>query len=467
MKPLWTQKFPTPAPLVGLPLRRYNAFMDAKGRVLLINPWIVDFAAHNLWIEPLGLLTLGAALRENGYAVHLVDCLAPHPGAPSPRGYGQGKFVKVDLPKPAPVAHVPRRFGRYGLPPELFDAALAALPTPDLVLVTSGMTYWYPGVVEAIGRVRARFGAAPVALGGVYAGLCPAHARAHSGADWVVEGPGVVAVLEMADQITGARSDPQRYADPCTWPAPAHDLAFRSYAAVLTSWGCPLRCTYCASHRLQPTFVQRPPQAVVDEIQGCWQRGARDVAFYDDALLVNADRHLTPILEGVLARSLTPRFHTPNGLHARLISDDLAVLMRRAGFVTVRLSLETTNVQRQQATGGKVDSPSFERAVDRLQAAGFGPAELGAYILAGLPGQPLDEVERTVRWVHSLKVQAKLALYSPIPGTVDAEGMLPPDADPLLHNDTVFSYRLGPAHVAQLQRIKQLAKDGNNALLRP
>jgi len=440
--------------------------MESQGRILLINPWIVDFAAYNLWIEPLGLLTLGAALRDNGYSVSLLDCLAPYPGSPSRRAYGQGRFAKTDLAKPGPVAHVPRRFGRYGLPVEQFDAALAALPTPDLVLVTSGMTYWYPGVVEAIGRVRACFGAVPVALGGVYASLCPEHARAHSGADRVVEGPGVVAALEMADEVSGGRSDPQRYADPRTWPPPAHDLASRPYAAVLTSWGCPLRCTYCASHRLQPSFVQRPPEAVVDEVQSCWRRGVRDVTFYDDALLVGADQHLAPILEGIRRRRLDLRFHTPNGLHARLITAELATLMRRAGFTTVRLSLETTDAQRQQATGGKVDSPAFERAVAHLQAAGFGPAELGAYILAGLPGQPLEEVERTVRWVHSLKVQAKLALYSPIPGTVNAEGALPPEADPLLHNDTVFPYRLGPAHVAALQRIKQLTKDGNDALLR-
>ncbi len=441
--------------------------MHEKGRVLLINPWIVDFAAHNLWIEPLGLLTLGAVLRDTGYAVDLVDCLAPYPGSPLPRAFGQGKFDKADLAKPGPVSHVPRHFGRYGMPAERFDAALDAVATPDLVLVTSGMTYWYPGVVEAIRRVRARFGAVPIALGGVYASLCPEHARMHSGADRVVEGPGVVAVLEMADEVRGERSEPRDCADPRAWPAPAHDLVFRPYAAVLTSWGCPLRCTYCASHRLQPHFVQRPPHGVVDEIAGCLQRGAHDVIFYDDALLVNAEQHVAPLLEEVLDRGLQARFHTPNGLHARLVTAELATLMRRAGFVTVRLSLETTNAQRQKVTGGKVDNAAIEQAVAHLQAAGFGPSEMGAYILAGLPGQSLDEVEHTVRWVHSLKVQAKLALYSPIPGTVDAEGVLSPGADPLLHNDTVFPYRFGLDHVAELQRIKQLAKDGNNALLRP
>ena len=40
--------------------------MSPPGQVLLVNPWIYDFAAHNLWIEPLGLLTIAAALRDSG-----------------------------------------------------------------------------------------------------------------------------------------------------------------------------------------------------------------------------------------------------------------------------------------------------------------------------------------------------------------------------------------------------------------
>ena len=34
--------------------------------LLLINPWIFDFAAHDLWGKPLGLLLLGGLLRARG-----------------------------------------------------------------------------------------------------------------------------------------------------------------------------------------------------------------------------------------------------------------------------------------------------------------------------------------------------------------------------------------------------------------
>lgn len=439
--------------------------MDGHAQVLLVNPWIYDFAAHNLWIEPLGLLTIAAALREQGYGVTVLDALAPHRDAPVPRPDGSGKFLKTPVDKPAPVAMIPRQYGRYGWSLAEFDARLADVLTPDLVMVASGMTYWYPGVSEAIRRVRGRFGGVPVALGGIYASLCPEHAQQHSGADRVIAGPGVAAALAFAAEVTGQDPASRRWDDAKAWPAAAHKLVPRTFAGLTTSWGCPYRCTYCASRRIQPRFVQREPAAVLGEMEGCVARGITDFAFYDDALLLGADRHLAPILEGVLTRGWAVRFHAPNGLHAGGITAGLAGRMYRAGFRTVRLSLETIDVGRQRFTGGKVTTADFERGVRHLQAAGFGPQELGAYLLAGLPGQPLAEVEETVQYVQSLGVQAKLALFSPIPGTPDGDRVLPPDADPLLHNNTVYPYLAGADHMARLQRIKQLAKEGNAALL--
>jgi radical SAM superfamily enzyme YgiQ (UPF0313 family) len=443
--------------------------MELKGQVLLINPWIYDFAAYNLWIEPLGLLTIAAVLRENGYGVTLIDCLAPFPGAPQARPDGSGKFAKAVIESPEAVSFVPRRFGRYGLPLDLFEAALAASPVPDLVLVASGMTYWYPGVVDAIRQVRKRFDSVPVVLGGVYATLCQDHARERSGADEVIAGPGLVAALRLADWTTASDSGPERYADPRTWPPPARQLlppapVSRGFAGVLTAWGCPFRCTYCASHRLQPGYVQRKPSAVVSEILACTRRGVRDFAFYDDALLLNAACHIVPILEGVLAQGVRARFHTPNGIHAREISPELAGLMRRAGFASVRLSLETVDACRQRATGGKVTTDIFAQAVAHLEAAGFTSGELAAYVLAGLPDQPLSEVEASIRTVHRLGIQARLALFSPIPGTPDGDRALPPVADPLLHNNTVYPYLRGAAYARELQRLKLLATAGNQAL---
>ena len=172
-----------------------------------------------------------------------------------------------------------------------------------------------------------------------------------------------------------------------------------------------------------------------------------------------------PILEGIVRLGLPVRLHAPNGLHARAVTPELARLMHRAGFSTVRLSLETTDRDRQRSSGGKVTTDDFVGATAYLKAAGFGVDRLGAYILAGLLDQPLEEVETAIRLVHQLGVQAKLALFSPIPGTVDGDRALASGADPLLHNNTVYPYLLGAEYVRNLQRVKLLAKEGNLALV--
>jgi len=448
--------------------------MLTKGHVLLINPWIYDFAAYNEWIEPLGLLSVAAVLRENGYTLSLVDCLDRwHPEllklqgreVPKSTPYGCGKFHKTLLDKPAVLNHVPRRYGRYGLPLEIFEAELECQPRPDAVLVTSGMTYWYPGPFEVIRRARARWPDGPIILGGVYATLCPDHARQKSGADFVIHGEGEVPTLRLLDSLTHHSSHYDRYSTLDSYPFPAHELRRnQGYVAVITSRGCPYRCTYCASHLLNPQgFRQRDPHRVVAEIEWCrTELGVRDFAFYDDALLVNAQRHIHVILDEVIARGLDCRFHTPNGLHAELIDESLAAKMFQAGFKTVRLGLESCRPEEQRRSGGKVTNEGFRRAVAALRAAGFKAADITAYVMLGLPGRPLQEAEESIAFAHQCGATVEVTLYSPIPGTAEWEQAvrywgLDPQADPLLHNEKALDF-------AAFERVKALARQGNQTL---
>ena len=439
--------------------------------ILCINPWIYDFAAYNTWIEPLGLLTVAGVLRAAGHEVALIDCLdRHHPGAPAPRSprdaYGCGQYAKVEVVKPPALAHVPRRWGRYGLPVEVFEIELGHQARPDAVLVTSMMTYWYPGPFEAIRRVQARWPGVPVALGGVYATLCADHARAHSGADAVLPGPGEVQALEWVNGVTG---ESRTLSLPIKDVLPAHDLRRpQGYVAIQTAQGCPFHCPYCAVDRLAPHgFQPCLPARVVDEIAWCVEMlGARDVAFYDDALLYDAECHILPILQRVMARGLEVRFHTPNGLHARYIDRALARKMHQAGFVTLRLGLETADPDQQRRDGGKVDRDAFARAVEALWTAGFTAREVAAYVLVGRPGQDVEAVRATVAFAHQLGVPVSAAQFSPIPGTREwaaavAAGDIAADADPLLHNNSVYPCTDAGAWEA----LKVEIREGNRALL--
>ncbi len=392
--------------------------------ILLVNPWIYDFAAYDFWAKPLGLLTLGSILRDHGFQVTYIDCLDRfHPEAPQTdpyARYGRGPYHKTRIQKPGGCEDVDRNFSRYGIREEWFRQDLLAAPIPDIVLVTSLMTYWYPGVQNTIRMIKEIFSDTPVILGGIYATLCYDHAVRCSGADKVVTGSGEKDILRLVEGFTGFSADYKFDPDDInTYPYPAYDLQRKiSYVPILTSRGCPFSCAYCASHFLNPKRMRRDPGLVMEEIRFWHEKyGVTDFVFYDDALLADAETQAVPMLEEIIRSGLNVRFHTPNAIHIRGLSKKIAQLMFKANFRTLRLGLETTAFEERNELDRKVTAEEFTRAVSHLKEAGFTKNQMGAYLLMGLPGQSVSSVEASVRTVRQSGITPVLAYYSPIPHT--------------------------------------------------
>jgi len=183
---------------------------------------------------------------------------------------------------------------------------------------------------------------------------------------------------------------------------------------------------------------------VVQEIEDAVKQfGVNDIALYDDAFLVDAANHALPILEAAAERFPGLRWHSPNGLHAAAIDRKVARAMRKAGFETIRIGLESSADDFHRKTGGKTNIKSFISAVRHLKEAGFSREQIGAYLLVGLPGQSARQIEDDVERVLEAGAYPKLAEYSPIPGTPmwkDAieSSQYPIEKEPLFHNCTLL-----------------------------
>jgi len=445
------------------------------GRLLLINPWIYDFAAYDFWAKPLGFLYLASLLRNNGYEVDYIDCLEPGQtgikaadgaDAPPRKEDGRRKFCKEKAPKPLPLKSISRNYSRYGISRKAFFDRLNGASPPKAILVTSAMTYWYPGVFEAIKLAKAAFPHIPIILGGIYATLCYAHAKERSGADFVLSGMGGSKLLPLISALTGQGSLLPGYQENFdSLPYPAFDLYHSlHYVCLLTSRGCLQRCHYCASHLLADSYCSREPMAVADEIE-FWKekRGIRNFAFYDDALLVQPEQHIVPLLQEIIRRRLRCDFHTPNGMHIRAMSEELAHLMFQAGFKTIRFGLETSNEAEMEKIGAKTTRKEFVAAVNSLQMAGYAEDAIGVYLLAGLPGQKAQAVEESIRFVKDCGARPYVAEYSPIPGTRFWEEALASSRydlarEPLFHNNSIFPCEWEEFTHTDLDRLKQLLR---------
>jgi len=444
--------------------------------ILLVNPWIYDFAAYDFWIKPMGLMTLGAILRKNGFDVTAIDCLNPAYETQNPAlsisrlkrtPLGTGEFQKTHIPKPDAFSDFPRRYSRYGISIASFHSALLRLPAPDMILVTSMMTYWYPGVFEAIRQVRAVFPGVPVVAGGGYVTLCRGHA-ASSGADILVEGPGEYALASLCRDILNEDLDfVPSPGNLDAYPYPAFDLLPRNdQVPILTSRGCPFDCTYCASRLLYPSFARRNPDRVVEEIEFWYKKhGIVNFSFYDDALLIRPEEMIIPLAKELGKKGLPCRFHCPNGLHLREVTEEIAGLMFHAGFETIRFGFETSEESRQRSTGGKVKNRDLERAIACLKRAGYRGRDIGVYLLCGLPGQDAAEVRNSIDYVSARGARPIIAEYSPIPGTAlwdqaVAASPFPIAEEPLFHNNTLLPCRNDHLDYTMYRALKMLTRQG-------
>jgi radical SAM superfamily enzyme YgiQ (UPF0313 family) len=427
--------------------------------ILLINPWIIDFAAYNFWMKPLGLLRIASLLRRNGFRITLMDCLDY---SVKTKRYADGNFLKTKIEKPLPLKSIPRNYSQYGIAEEMLLKSLSLLEEPDLICVSSGMTYWYPGVFKAIEITKKLFKNAPIILGGIYATLCSGHARKHSGVDIVFEGNEELKVLRLICKLTGFEATPNSELRTDILPYPAFDLYPQlNYVSIATSRGCPLRCTYCASPFLTKGFFRRDPVEVADEIE-CWtgKYGVNNIAFYDDALLIEPSRHILPILKEIIRKGIHCNFHTPNGLHIREIDEEVGSLLFRTGFKTIRLGLETSNEAMQLQTGEKVNNQAFKQAINHLRRAGYSGEEIGVYVMAGLPGQRAGEVEESIVFVKEAGAKPMLVEYSPVPHTPLFEkakkmSQFDLENEPLYHNNSILPCQWEGFAMTDFRRLKE------------
>ncbi len=427
--------------------------MPSQKEILFVNPWIYDFTAYDFWLKPLGLLYIASILKKHtDFRLHFIDCLDRHhpllEKKLKSKPDGRGAFLKEEVEKPSVLKDVPRKYSRYGIPIELFLHELEHLSSPDVVLLTCTMTYWYPGVQTVVELIRKRFGGVPVILGGVYPTLMPEHAQSSCGADIIFQGPGERRILPLLKEVLGDSSCPAHQfekLDEIPWPA-FELLRNKETVPVLTSRGCPFKCSFCAAPLLCKSFEQRKPSSVVSEIEyNCKKHKTRNFAFYDDTLLLKKNRHILAFLKETIQRNLPLIFHTPNGLHVKEIDPELASLLKEANFQSLFLSQESLDKNLLQKACPKVSEGDLEKALVNLERVGYSRREINVYLIVGLPGQDISGIKRSILLVRQLGARPRLAYFSAIPGTEEWQylvenGYLARDADPLLHNKLMFPY---------------------------
>lgn len=412
---------------------------------LLVNPFIYDFAAYNFWSSPLGLLYIGAILRQNGFEVNLVDCMQSK--EKSRKADGRAPFISQKVAKPTGLSGVKRQYRRYGMAPDVLRATFSNLETPDFVLITSIMTYWYAGTQEAVRIARESFPHSKIVVGGIYPSLCNELARftLHD-AELIAGANEIQKVYTFIEQISGVPlAHKPDMNDLDILPYPCYDL-YESipFVPLITSFGCAFKCSYCATPYLYPRMIRRGPLSVLREIEYWLSWNVRRFVIYDDSFLYDREHYAKPLLRGIQEQYGPLEIYNPNAMNAAFIDRELSELLIVAGFKEVRIGFETADPEMQRTTGGKVTCNNFETAISALQGAGF-KGNIIAYVMAGLPFQKAEDVRKSIEYVSAAGATPYLAEYTPIPHTKLFDehrrtARYPIDKDAIYQNNALFPF---------------------------
>ncbi|MDH4196927.1 MAG: B12-binding domain-containing radical SAM protein [Candidatus Aminicenantes bacterium] len=117
-----------------------------------------------------------------------------------------------------------------------------------------------------------------------------------------------------------------------------YGLKFDHIVGLMTSRGCPFRCTFCTFRRTK--FRERSVDNVILEIQRRVEEGAKYIVFFDDNFLLRRTRTVQ-IMDEIIKRRFPVRFAIQGRVD--LADDDLYGKFKKAGVIIMIFGVESAN----------------------------------------------------------------------------------------------------------------------------
>ena len=196
----------------------------------------------------------------------------------------------------------------------------------------------------------------------------------------------------------------------------------RSFS-MMTSRGCPYRCTFCSQSIMPVKWRARSPQSVIAEFRHLIKDlGAQEIGLLDDSANINRKR-LTEISQMLIKEGLnTVPWNMINGMRANLADTDMLALMKQAGCKRSAFGVETGDA-------GMLVTINKNESLDQIRQAFKNAKQVGmetvGFFIIGLPGDTEESIEQTIRFAIELDpLVANFSMMTPYPGTMAYEQIM-------------------------------------------
>jgi len=413
-------------------MRQYQGKRFRDPKILLIFPPGVQLVGQELkkCTPPLGLMYIASYLEKYGYEVGILDTIV--------EGYTQERRIADDVII-------------YGLSDQEIVSRIQEFG-PDIVGISWLFSSLEISVRHVAKLVKDVDPSIVVIIGGSHPSMTVNALLSDTNLDFIVIGEGeatflqLLQVLESGDNLekvdglawreeSSIRVTPKsnyiENLDSLPFPArhlvPLHryselraphgDLLRVPYTPMITSRGCPGRCTFCLSRKLWgPRYRYRSVSNMLEEMIDVITRySVREIHFEDDNLTANPER-AAELFRQMMALGMDLVWVTPNGLAVNTLNESLLSLMKASGCYSVSLAIESGSKEVLEKIIRKpVDLDKARRLVKYAKSIGL---RVTGFFVIGFPGETRKQIMETVSFIEELDFDSVgLMIATPYPGT--------------------------------------------------
>ena len=215
---------------------------------------------------------------------------------------------------------------------------------PDMIKITSLFTYWSKDVFKAIEFYSKKYPNAIIKVGGIFASLMPE----------VIKDKNVNVIVHTGiDKEVEYISIDWKYLN-------------RSIQIIHASRSCIRNCKFCGVRKIEPELSYKNWKQIKKEIQ------LNDIVFFDNNFLANP--YHKEILEGIAnhkVNSKVIRCEAQSGFDPRLLTQEDAIILKKARFKNIRISWDHNLKQKKVV----------KMALSYLIKAGFNSKSIGIFMI--------------------------------------------------------------------------------------
>lgn len=370
-------------------------------RIVLVHPagsnWVPgkkDITTTANRMAPLGILSIASYLEREGHEVFVYDCMGPY------AVHGARANARII------VGYDPDIVGFSTTTSSFLDAySIASIikqAAPEIQVIFGGVHVSAMGglLLEEFKNIDFLcLGEGEKTLSEILQGKNPEEINGivfRSGTD-IVTNPPRERIHDL-DQLPFPAYE-KLPGFPSRYELPLFSYIFSPGATMVTSRGCPYKCSFCDRSVFKNEYRYNSSQYMYEHVRYLYERfGVRHINIYDDLFTVHRKR-VAEFCNLMISRPLPVNFNC--AVRVGHADNELLRLLKDAGFLQISVGIETGDSELMDVHKKGVKLDEVEDTINRIKACGL--RAKGLFIM-GLPG----DTENTIRKTSDLAVSLGL-----------------------------------------------------------